>query len=63
MKIRVINKSSRELPEELADACMQLTITDVNNVADEYNLKIVEYEKIFDDGELLEVIYTIGDIK
>lgn len=61
MKIRIVNNSSRELPEELAEACIEKSLTTVNNIAEEYLLKVKEYEQIIEDNNIVEIIYTIGN--
>lgn len=61
MKYKVINKSHRELPEEIANACGNMSIGEINDIAEEYNLKIIEYEKVFEECKLVEETFTIGD--
>lgn len=61
MKYKVINKSNRELPEELVNACTGCSIGEINAVAEDYNLKLIEYEKVFNNNIVDEEIYTIGD--
>jgi hypothetical protein len=60
-KVKIVNKSSRELPEEAVDAISFKTLTDANEVLEEYNLKILEMEREFEDGSLITQIFTIAD--
>ena len=62
MKVKVINNSSRELPEEAMDAITFKTLSEANNILAEYNLKIVEMERELDNGHLLSQTITIDDI-
>ena len=60
-KVKIVNKSSRELPEEAVDAISFKTLTDANEVLEEYNLKILEMEREFEDGSLVTQTITIAD--
>lgn len=60
-KVKIVNKSSRELPEEAVDAISFKTLTDANEVLEEYNLKILEMEREFEDGNLVTQTITISD--
>ena len=60
-KVKIVNKSSRELPEEAVDAISFKTLTDANEVLEEYNLKILEMEREFEDGSLITQTFTIAD--
>lgn len=60
-KVKIVNKSSRELPEEAVDAISFKTLTDANEVLEEYNLKILEMEREFEDGSLVTQTFTITD--
>ena len=60
-KVKVINNSSRELPEEAIDAITYKTLSEANNILAEYNLKIVEMERELDNGHLLSQTITIAD--
>ena len=56
---KIINKSSRDIPQELYIALLEThNITDSNNVCDEYNLRILEIERT-----RTEYIFVIGDKK
>ena len=62
VKIKIKNKSSRDIPEELADSINELTLDRLNEVAAEYNLKIVEMTKEYNKkGILTEQEFVIGD--
>lgn len=60
-KVRIINKSSRELPEEAIDAISFRSLTEANEVLEEYNLKIYEMEREFEDGKLSSQTLTLVD--
>lgn len=60
-KVKIVNKSSRELPEEVVDAISFKTLTDVNEVLEEYNLKILEMERDIEDEKLVIQTFTIAD--
>lgn len=60
-KVKIVNKSSRELPEEAVDAISFKTLTDANEILEEYNLKILEMEREFEDGSLVTQTFTIAD--
>ena len=60
-KVKIVNKSSRELPEEVVDAISFKTLTDVNEVLEEYNLKILEMERDIEDETLVTQTFTIAD--
>lgn len=60
-KVKIVNKSSRELPEEVVDAISFKTLTDVNEVLEEYNLKILEMERDIEDEKLVTQTFTIAD--
>ena len=60
-KVKIVNKSSRELPEEAVDAISFRTLTDANEILEEYNLKISEMEREIEDGHLINQTLTITD--
>lgn len=62
-KIKIINNTSRELPEELADAIMDVdgTLTKINDVAAEYNIKVKEYERILNGDNIKEETFILSD--
>jgi hypothetical protein len=56
---KIINKSSKEIPEELYVALLENhDITDANLICDEYNLRIYEIER-----NKKEYTFTITDKK
>ncbi len=62
VKIKIKNKSSRDIPEELADSINEMTLDRLNEIAAEYNLKIVEMTKEYNKkGILTEQEFVIGD--
>lgn len=62
VKVKIVNKSKRELPEEVIEALTFKTVSEANDILDEYNLKIVEYERVLKDAKIKEQIFTIGSI-
>lgn len=62
-RIKIVNASRRDLPEELVDDITRgASIRVVNNTADMYNLRIAAYEVEFDEENNQKCItYTIGD--
>ena len=61
IKIRIVNKSTRELPEEAIDAISFKSLTEANEVLVEYNLKISEMEREFEDGKLSSQTIVLVD--
>ena len=60
--IKIKNKSSRDIPEELVDSINEMTLDRLNEIAAEYNLKIVEMTKEYNKkGILTEQEFVIGD--
>lgn len=64
MNITAINNSSRSLPYELLSAVSDWKDFDaLNDIAEQYNLKIKKVKFIYDDEEKpLEQEITFGDI-
>ena len=62
VKVKIVNKSKRELPEEVIEALTFKTVSEANDILDEYNLKIVEYERVLKDAKIKEQIFTIGSV-
>lgn len=64
MNITVINNSSRSLPYELLSAVSDWKDFDVlNDIAEQYNLKIKKVKFIYDDEDRpIEQEITFGDI-
>lgn len=65
LSLKFKNKSSREIPAELmASVDSDITYEEINKILEEYNLRVNEYEKVFDhDNNEVEQIFVIGDIK
>jgi hypothetical protein len=61
MKVKIKNKSSREIPQELVDAVPFKSFDEVNRIADEYNLRITELSNGYENGKLVEQELTFGD--
>jgi len=61
MNLKLINKSDKSLPQEFIDGIMFTTFDRANEIAAEYNLKIVEIEKEFDGTSLTGMTVTVGD--
>lgn len=63
VKVKIINKSSREIPQELTENAF-MPLSEVQRILEEYNLKCHSYEMVYDDDKKLsEQIITINDIK
>lgn len=62
VKVKIVNKSKRELPEEVIEALTFKTVSEANDILEEYNLKIVEYERVLKDAKIKEQIFTIGSV-
>lgn len=64
VKVKIINNSSREIPQELTEEMMIKTLSEVQQILEEYNLKCHSYEMVYDDDKKLsEQIITINDIE
>ena len=64
VKVKIINNSSREIPQELTEDMMIKPLSEVQQILEEYNLKCQSYEMVYDDDKKLsEQIITINDIK
>lgn len=62
--LKIINKSSRTINDEIVDAMMFKSLSEANEVLAEYNLKLREIERVFDDDDhVTETILTIDDTK
>lgn len=62
MKMTIINNSSLSgIPEEIIDQLDFYSFNELNNVLNEHNLKISEYDKIMNAGHLIEQKITIVD--
>ena len=62
VKIKINNKSSRDIPEELVNDLQFKTLDQINEIAAEYNLKVIEATREYDDdGHFVENELTFGD--
>ena len=61
MKVKIKNKSSREIPQELVDAIPFKSFDEVNRIADEYNLRVTELSNGYENAKLVEQEITFGD--
>lgn len=62
VKIKIKNKSSRDIPEELVEDLQFKTLDQINEIAEEYNLKVIEVMREYDaDGHFVENELTFGD--
>ena len=62
VKIKINNKSSRDIPEELVNDLQFKTLDQINEIAEEYNLKVIEVTREYDDdGHFVENESTFGD--
>ncbi len=63
MIVKFINKSSREIPEEFKDYYFSEGRFDkAQDILREYNLKVIEYEREFNErGTVMLDSITIGD--
>ena len=62
VELKIKNVSKKAIPEELLDAITFKTLNDANDIAEQYNLKIIEMDRVIKDGKIVEQILTIGDI-
>ena len=64
VKVKIINNSSREIPQELTEEMNFKPLSEVQQILEEYNLKCQSYEIVYDDDKKLsEQIITINDDK
>ena len=62
VKIKIKNKSSRDIPEELANSINEMPLDRLNEIAADYNLKVIEMTKEYNKkGILTEQEFVIGD--
>lgn len=61
VKIKIKNKSSRDIPEELVEDLYFKTLDQINEIAEQYNLKVIEMSREYDNGHLVENELTFGD--
>ena len=60
-KVKFVNESKRDIPSEIVDNILFKTIDQINSLAEEYNLKIIELSNEYDDGKLVEQTFVFGD--
>lgn len=62
-RVKIVNASRRDLPEELVDYITRgASLGVISMTADKYNLHVAKYEVEFDREHNLKcVTYTIGD--
>ena len=68
VKVKIINKSSKHLPQEVVDSLTFKTIDEANTVLEDYNLRIseyiTEYERVLNGArDTKEQIFIIDDKK
>lgn len=62
-KLIIKNKSLRALPEEVIGAIENMTIDEANTVLEDYNLKIIEIERDYDDdGKIVTETVSLGGL-
>lgn len=61
VKIKIKNKSSRDIPEELVEDLQFKTLDQINEIAEQYNLKVIEMSREYNNGHLIENELTFGD--
>lgn len=61
IKIKIKNKSSRDIPEELVEDLQFKTLDQINEIAEQYNLKVIDMSREYEDGHLVENELTFGD--
>ena len=62
IKIKIKNNSSRDIPEVLVENLQFKTLDQINEIAEEYNLKVIEVTREYDDdGYFVENELTFGD--
>lgn len=61
VKIKIKNNSSRDIPEELVEDLQFKTLDQINEIAEQYNLKVIEMSREYNNGHLVENELTFGD--
>lgn len=62
VSVTLKNLSDRPIPQEVVDNVLFNNVDDLNKVAEEYNLKVIELKNIYnEDKELIEQELVIGD--
>lgn len=62
VKVKIKNQSKRELPEEVIDALTFNSISEANDILEEYNLKLIEYERVLKDAKVVEQVFIVGSV-
>lgn len=61
VKIKIKNKSSRDIPQELVEEIQFKTLDEINSIAEQYNLKVTEMTNEYKNAKLIEQELTFGD--
>lgn len=61
VKIKIKNKSSRDIPQELVEEIQFKTLDEINSIAEQYNLKVTEMTNEYKNAKLVEQELTFGD--
>lgn len=62
VSVTLKNLSDRPIPQEVVDNVLFNNVDNLNKVAEEYNLKVIELKNIYnEDKELIEQELVIGD--
>ena len=62
VSVTLKNLSDRSIPQEVVDNVLFNNVDNLNKVAEEYNLKVIELKNIYnEDKELIEQELVIGD--
>ena len=63
VNVSIINKTSLSaIPQDVLDGILFKSLGDANEVLQEHNIKISEYDQVMDAGKLIEQRLTIVDI-
>lgn len=62
VSVTLKNLSDRSIPQEVVDNILFNNVDNLNKIAEEYNLKVIELKNIYnEDKELIEQELVIGD--
>ena len=62
VSVTLKNLSDRSIPQEVVDNVLFNNVDNLNKIAEEYNLKVIELKNIYnEDKELIEQELVIGD--
>ena len=62
VSVTLKNLSDKPIPQEVVDNVLFNNVDNLNKVAEEYNLKVIELKNIYnEDKELIEQELVIGD--